>query len=188
MKKLSHDNPKEINSKGEEQVIFKNIKLTPRKISIKEGKFLNFIFLNMGIGKNNFIGFQEEQRLLEELRKELEELKKDMEKTTKKKKELLSPKVYEKKKKEINEENVRQIFAEEFLKMKAIIIDEIKGLFQKEKEKIESQLNQINEELIKINERLKTCNERLKTCEDEINQLKVQLKGNGKNNESNNLH
>ena len=64
---------------------------------------------------------------------------------------------------------------------KAIIIDEIKGLFQKEKEKIESQLNQINEELIKINERLKT-------CEDEINQLKVQLKGNGKNNESNNLH
>jgi type III secretory pathway component EscV len=41
----------------------------------------------MGIGKNNFIGFQEEQRLLEELRKELEELKKDMEKTTKKKKE-----------------------------------------------------------------------------------------------------
>lgn len=65
--------------------------------------------------------------------------------------------------------------------MKAIIIDEIKGLFQKEKEKIESQLNQINEELIKINERLKT-------CEDEINQLKVQLKGNGKNNESNNLH
>ena len=58
--------------------------------------------------------------------------------------------------------------------MKAIIIDEIKGLFQKEKEKIESQLNQINE--------------RLKTCEDEINQLKVQLKGIGKNNESNNLH
>ena len=92
------------------------------------------------------------------------------------------------KKKEINEENVRQIFAEEFLKMKAIIIDEIKGLFQKEKEKIESQLNQINEELIKINERLKTCNERIKTCEDEINQLKVQLKGNGKNNKSNNLH
>ena len=86
-----------------------------------------------------------------------------------------------KEKKEINEEYVRQIFAEEFLKMKAIIIDEIKGLFQKEKEKIESQLNQINEELIKINERLKT-------CEDEINQLKVQLKGNGKNNESNNLH
>lgn len=65
--------------------------------------------------------------------------------------------------------------------MKAIIIDEIKGLFQKEKEKIESQLNQINEELIKINERLKI-------CEDEINQLKVQLKGNGKNNEFNNLH
>ena len=64
--------------------------------------------------------------------------------------------------------------------MKAIIIDEIKGLFQKEKEKIESQLNQIKGELIKINERLKT-------CEDEINQLKVQLKGNEKNNESNNL-
>lgn len=180
MKKSCHENPNEIISKGGEKVIFKNIKLTPRKISIKEGKFLNFIFLNMGIGKNNFIGFQEEQRLLEELRKEMEDLKKDMEKTTKKK-ELLSPKVCEKKKKEINEENVRQIFAEEFLKMKAIIIDEIKGLFQKEKEKIESQLNQINEELIKINERLKT-------CEDEINQLKVQLKGNGKNNESNNLH
>ena len=68
-----------------EKVIFKNIKLTPRKISIKEGKFLNFIFLNMGIGKNNFIGIQEEQRLLEELRKEMEDLKKDMEKTTKKK-------------------------------------------------------------------------------------------------------
>ena len=135
----------------------------------------------MGIGKNNFIGFQEEQRLLEELRKELEELKKDMEKTTKKKKELLSPKVYEKKKKEINEENVRQIFAEEFVKMKTIIIAEIEAIFQKEKEKIESQLNQIKGELIKINERLKT-------CEDEINQLKVQLKGNGKNNESNNLH
>ena len=180
MKKSCHENPNEIISKGGEKVIFKNIKLTPRKISIKEGKFLNFIFLNMGIGKNNFIGFQEEQRLLEELRKEMEDLKKDMEKTIKKK-ELLSPKVCEKKKKEINEENVRQIFAEEFLKMKAIIIDEIKGLFQKEKEKIESQLNQINEELIKINERLKT-------CEDEINQLKVQLKGNGKNNESNNLH
>lgn len=174
MKKSCHENPNEIISKGGEKVIFKNIKLTQRKISIKEGKFLNFIFLNMGIGKNNFIGFQEEQRLLEELRKEMEDLKKDMEKTTKKKKELLSPKVYEKKKKEINEENVRQIVAEEFLKMKAIIIDEIKGLFQKEKEKIESQLNQINE--------------RLKTCEDEINQLKVQLKGNGKNNESNNLH
>ena len=170
MKKSCHENPNEIISKGGEKVIFKNIKLTPRKISIKEGKFLNFIFLNMGIGKNNFIGFQEEERQLEELRKEMEDLKKDMEKTIKKK-ELLSPKECEKKKKEINEENVRQIFAEEFLKMKAIIIDEIKGLFQKEKEKIESQLNQINEELIKINERLKT-------CEDEINQLKVKLKGN----------
>ena len=134
----------------------------------------------MGIGKNNFIGFQEEQRLLEELRKEMEDLKKDMEKTIKKK-ELLSPKECEKKKKEINEENVRQIFAEEFVKMKTIIIAEIEAIFQKEKEKIESQLNQIKGELIKINERLKT-------CEDEINQLKVQLKGNGKNNESNNLH
>ena len=98
MKKSCHKNPNEIISKGGEKVIFKNIKLTPRKISIKEGKFLNFIFLNMGIGKNNFIGFQEEQRLLEELRKEMEDLKKDMEKTTKKK-ELLSPKVCEKKKK-----------------------------------------------------------------------------------------
>jgi hypothetical protein len=39
----------------------------------------------MGIGKNNFIGFQEEQRQLEELRKEMEDLKKDMEKTIKKK-------------------------------------------------------------------------------------------------------
>ena len=173
MKKSCHENPNEIITKGGEKVIFKNIKLTPRKISIKEGKFLNFIFLNMGIGKNNFIGFQEEKRLLEELRKEMEDLKKDMEKTTKKKKELLLPKVCEKEKKEMNEVNVRQIFAEEFLKMKAIIIDEINGLFQKEREKIESQLNKINE--------------RLKTCEDEINQLKVQLKGNEKNNESNNL-
>ena len=125
----------------------------------------------MGIGKNNFIGFQEEQRLLEKLRKEMEDLKKDMEKTTKRNKELLSPKECEKKKKEINEENVRQIFAEEFVKMKTIIIAEIEAIFQKEKEKIESQLNQIKGELIKINERLKT-------CEDEINQLKVKLKGN----------
>ena len=94
----------------------------------------------MGIGKNNFIGFQEEQRRLEELRKEMEDLKKDMEKTIKKK-ELLSPKECEKKKKEINEENVRQIFAEKFVKMKTIIIAEIEAIFQKEK--IESQLNQI---------------------------------------------
>ena len=76
MKKPTHDNPKEINSKGELQVIFKNIKLTQKRISIKESKFLNFLFLDMGIGKNNFIGFQEEQRQLEELRKEMEDLKK----------------------------------------------------------------------------------------------------------------
>lgn len=99
MKKSCHENPNEIISKGGEKVIFKNIKLTPRKISIKEGKFLNFIFLNMGIGKNNFIGFQEEQRLLEELRKEMEDLKKDMEKTTKKKKNYYHLKYVKRKKK-----------------------------------------------------------------------------------------
>ena len=62
--------------------------------------------------------------------------------------------------------------------MKTIIIAEIEAIFQKEKEKIESQLNQIKGELIKINERLKN-------CEDEINQIKEKLSDYEKSNELN---
>ena len=97
----------------------------------------------------------------------MEELKKEKEKTTKKKNELLI-KEDEKKKKEINEAKIRQIFAEEFIKIKSIIIDELKEMLQKEYENNQNIVNQIKEELNEINQRLKK-------CEDEIKQIKEKL-------------
>jgi uncharacterized protein YukE len=104
---------------------------------------------------------------LEELQKEMEDLKMEKEKTTKKKNELLL-KEDEKKKKEINEAKIRQIFAQEFRKIKSIIIDELKEMLQKEYENNQSKVNQIKEELNEVGRVLKK-------CEDEIKQIKEKL-------------
>ena len=114
---------------------------------------------------------------MEELQKEMEDLKMEKEKTTKKKNELLL-KEDEKKKKEVGGAKIRQIFAEEFRKVKSIIIDELKEMFQKEYENNQNKFNQIKEELNEINKRLKK-------CEDEIKQINGKLNADEKNNELN---
>ena len=111
----------------------------------------------MGRRKNNATEFQEEKRQLKELQKEMEDLKKEKEKTYKKKNGPPPPKEGQKQIKE----NIRQICVEEFGKIKANIIDEIKALLKKEKENNDKQFNQIKEELKKINERLRNAKMKL---------------------------
>ena len=172
MKKQNSDIPKDNNSKGEQNIVCKNIKLTKNRINIKEGKFKNILFLDMGRIRNNIIGFGEEKKQLKGLQKEMEELKKEKEKIIKKKNELLLQEE-EKLKKEINEAKIKQIFAEEFRNVKSIIIEELKEMLKEEHEYIKGELNGINI--------------RLKKCEEEIKQIKDKLNVHEKNKESDNL-
>ena len=159
MKKQNSDIPKDNNSKGEQNIVYKNIKLTQNRINIKEGKFKNILFLDMGRIRNNIIGFGEEKKQLKGLQKEMEELKKEQEE--------------EKLKKEINEAKIKQIFAEECRNVKSIIIEELKEMLKEEHEYIKGELNGINI--------------RLKKCEEEIKQIKDKLNVHEKNKESDNL-